>query len=607
MPDAFLPGYAVYLAAVLLPGYGLGELSGKWKGGDGVSRRLGYSLGYGLAVDTAVLGIRTLGPSIGGVTLRGIGPGTLVFLILLGPVFVGASYYRARRLTPLPRPEKSDLWILGCAAFVGAIVALYFAKYPLFPIYYNPDFVANVGRPAQLAAGSSSVFGQILYGSAYYQVAMGFRAVGTANILTAELVMSILVALSPMLFYAVAADLFGASRPAAVATAIYALSGTVWAQMIYSDGLYPNFVGVLIELLLLAVFLDFAKDWRSHPLQLTMGFVVVAGYLSHFTMLALLGALLVATVIVGATRRPGFRGYIVAAAATLAPGALGMLVLQKVASRIILISYLNGPPQPLSTPLSGALSFLPSLAYLASDMRNDLGFVAMLALLLAALYKGAMGRETAIVVPAMWFFALLVAAPQDAAAWRFSLQAVVPLTLLAGYGLHAIMPRQRSTKQKRLRAGDPYKFGVAVLLALFIIPIAAPGWASTFALNMSQGTAAEAQVQSQVGAALSWASSNTPSSAYLLSVTDPTFLYSGVQIGRNCTYEFFGNQSQAIAYAKHVGADYIVVTRYNVFYNPLSAPSNDSTPSLPWFTYKPTSNFTLAFSNPDVKVFKLGG
>ncbi|MDG6982550.1 MAG: hypothetical protein JRM74_03755 [Nitrososphaerota archaeon] len=605
MPDAFIPGYAVYLAAVLSPGYGLGTLSGKWKSDPGLARQIGYSLGYGLAVDTAVLAIRTLGLRLGPLVLAGVDPWTVYSLIALGPVLVLVSAAVGREKPRAPSISKADLAVVGCSVAVALVAWLYFAKYPAFPIYYNPDFVANVGRPAALVAGTLTSLRLLLYGAAYYQVAASFAVVGSSSMATAELAMTLLAVLSPALVYAVASDLFSSRRPALIAAVLYSLAGTTWAQMVYSDGLYPNFIGALLGLVLIATFFDVGRGTKSWRPWIPFLVAVLAAYFSHFTVLAVIGSLLALSVALGVLRSPRFKGSVAPLAVMVVPGGLGLLVFHRLIGRVIATSYQAVGIQPFATYLSALLAPVPSIAYLASDIRNDVGFLAMAFLFGIGLYKAGKTRDPGPLLLAIWFFALLVAAPQDSAAWRFSLEAVMPMTLLAGYGLHSIMPEKRVTKQRRARAGDPYKFGVVVLALLFVTPIVAPGWASTLGLNLSQGSGQEAQVQQQVQDAMTWIGQNTQKSSYLLSVTDPTFLYASVQIGRNCTYEYFGNETLAVSFAREEGMGYIVVTLHNVFYNP-SVQAPDSATNLPWYTYRPTANVTLAYSNPDVKVFRLG-
>lgn len=599
-------GYLVYVAAILVPGYGMGEAFGRWRDNESPVRRLGLSLGYGIALDTGVLAAKTSGLQLGSYRLAGLDPNVVYFLIFLGLALLAASYLKRKKFSPFGSITRLDVGVLVCTALIGGVVWLYFTKYPIFPIYYNPDFSASVGRPSGFIDGTSvAIPSALLDGAGYYLTAMVFLATSSTGFIPAEVGMSALVVLSPMLVYSVAEDLFADKRSALLASAIFAFTGIIWAQMIYIDGLYPNFVAVLLELLLLAVFLELSRAYRSRSLWLASLVVLVAAYFSHFTVMAVLGAFVLLTVFMALLRRQEFRGTLVATLVFVGPGAVGALAFWNLVGRAVRISYVSGTAQPLTTYLAQTLSFAPSLAYLAFDVRNDPGFVVMLALLGVALYKAFKSKDSSVLLPAIWFFGLLIAAPQNYAAWRFSLEAVLPLTLLAGYGLDKLLPNRRVRKQVRLRSGDPYRFKVLVVIVLFMTPMVATGWTSALTQSMTQGVEVTSQAQRQVDAAMQWMATNTSSSASFLAVTDPTFLYSNVQAGRNCTYEYFGNETRAVAYARASGIDYIVVTRYNVYFNSLDAAPNIFNQGLPWYTYHAVSNVTVAYTNSNVVVYRL--
>ena len=106
---------------------------------------------------------------------------------------------------------------------------------------------------------------------------------------------------------------------------------------------------------------------------------------------------------------------------------------------------------------------------------------------------------------------------------------------------------------------------------------------------------------------MNWLKQNTPNSSKIISVTDPIFLYTDLYVGRNCSYGYGPNETQITSYAQQHGFGYVVVTRLNVYFNLLTPAADDSAGSLPWFTYVPNSNATLAYTNPDVKIFQVHG
>ena len=607
MPSASAFGYLAYVAVVLVPGYGFGELFGRWKDDDGMVRRLGYSLGYGLVVDTVVLAIRTSGLRIGGFELAGIDQDTVYLVLLLGLGFFAISYFIRRKAAKVPNVTKYDLWALLCVAMVAAFLLWYQSIYSYFPPFYNPDFLAIIGQTRALISGTEVVLPKmLLYGAGYYQTATAFLTTGTDTLATAQASVDVLVALSPALVYAVAADFFKSKRTAVLSTAIYCLSGTLWLQML-TDGFYPNFVGLLLELALLAAFVDLTRAPYSRLSWAASAIIVAASYFSHFTVLALFGSFVIYSVVLVLLRSPAFRVTATAAAGFIAPAVVGGLLFPERIKTVLDISYQSGAPQPLTTVLSQWLSFLPSLGYLAFNMRNDLGFVALMVLLAIGIFMGGKKRDLSVALASVWFFGLLAAAPQNYATWRFTLEAVMPLTLVTGYGLNAIIPEKKATKRERLRGGDPYKFAAVVFTLLFLTPVAATGWTSTFAQDMALGGGIESHSQTHVNDSMTWLAQNSPSSAHLLSVTDPIFLFSSISIHRNCTYFFLGNQTRAIEYARQNNESYIIVTRHDVYLNPITPLGNDSSSNLPWFTFSASPAMKLAYENSDVRIFQLTG
>ena len=83
-PVPYIPGYLEYLAAVLLPGVGLGELLGIWPKDGTLSERFAYAFGVGLCVDTLVMVVKTSGLAVAGVTFRGIGLPSIYLLLGFG-------------------------------------------------------------------------------------------------------------------------------------------------------------------------------------------------------------------------------------------------------------------------------------------------------------------------------------------------------------------------------------------------------------------------------------------------------------------------------------------------------------------------------------------
>ncbi|MDG7010653.1 MAG: glycosyltransferase family 39 protein [Nitrososphaerota archaeon] len=609
LPVEFYPGYATYLAAILLPGYGFWEALGKWKDDDTLADRLGLSFGVGIAVDTVVFAVKTMG--LGVPALLGAGTWVDYFLIFLGLAALGASYVRRRRFTRPPSFTRNDFVVILLAAFMAAVTALYFAKFPFFP-YFSQDFLVHTAEATGLIQGTQATVPNLLiYGAADYQLGMALLAVGGLSLVTVRHTMDVLLVLSPFLVYAVARKLFSGSRAALFAAAIYALSGTLWSTMVLYTGLYANFVGVLLELLLVVAFLDLASGYRSASIWLSSGTIVVAGYLSHYTVLSLFGGFLIFALAARLSRRPGSRGYLLASAAFLAPGALGAILFQSWLLQVLSSSYVYLGRPPLTTFLSQLLGAVPAVAYIASDLGNDPGFVALFALLGVALYWAYRSRHLPTFLMAAWLVGLIAASPENGGAWRFAFEAIVPVILLAGYGLDSLLshpPSPAHAKKMRLPApgsANLRRVGMVAVCLLFLVPIAAQGQAAGTANSSTRGTQLEAQVQGALFQAMAWLDQNTPPTSTVLSVTDPRFIFARVVIDRIASDYYSPTASGAIAYATLHGERYIVVTRHDVVTTNGTSVSDTNDTTLPWFTYPLQSGLTMVYNNTDVMIFEI--
>ena len=110
--------------------------------------------------------------------------------------------------------------------------------------------------------------------------------------------------------------------------------------------------------------------------------------------------------------------------------------------------------------------------------------------------------------------------------------------------LDEVLPQRKITKVKTLRKGDPCRFGVVVLVALFFTPTVAGGWTSDLTRGFFQQTSSIHQGQVLVSSAMSLLASHTPDSCQ---VTDPIFIYSSIIIYRNGAFEYFRNSLLRLA------------------------------------------------------------
>src|SRR5205807_1677564 len=190
-----------------------------------------------------------------------------------------------------------------------------------------------------------------------------------------------------------------------------------------------------------------------------------------------------------------------------------------------------------TTALTGLFSPLPVLSFIALVMTDDLATTVFLVLSALFAYRTLKARETELFLPLVWFLSLLAVAPFNDSAWRFSYEALVPLTLMAGFAIISVLPKPDLTKKReglrkrRSRWNGPL-FVLIALLLLF-----AGSWGQVTMLNVAGSPGVSSLAQQQVYSALYWLKGNTPGNSSYLSVSDWRFTYTGLMIGRQTYYQ----------------------------------------------------------------------
>jgi len=597
-PTSDLYGYLALLLFVFLPGLGLGELLGLWRKEDTLGERLGFALGLGLATDTIVMMIRTSGLTLGGLYLKGVDPATVYAVILAGAVLLVVPLVIRRRLSFAVKTAPADLMLFLAIVALAAMVYLHFQKYPIFPEYASQDFAAHVQFAQQLQAGTlTSIPAGILYYGIHYQLASALVLVGGEPLVTVQQTMGVLVIISPLIFYFAVSRVFGGRGPALVATAVYVLSGTIWFASVFNAGLFANFFGILASLFLLSVFADLSGQLRSKRLWLVFLLALVAAYFSHYTTATLIPALLVVPLAKFLKDRKDYARYLVPPVVSIAPAALAVVASPGLPGRVLDLAESGGGILIGSTPVANALSGLPVVSYMAFLTFDDLGFVFLLLFAAIGVCRVLRSRSLLPLVLIAWFLALLVAAPFNVSAWRFSLEALVPLTLLASYGVYSLLPRL-----KMVRKGKYAGYGrLAFVLFLLLVPLVALSWGQTSTVEAAADTQVFGTAQQQVYTAMYWLKDNTPPNSTYLSVSDPRFSYSAIIFGRTTLHGFIPDVAAALAIAKQNETQYIIVTRI-VIGQAAHSPSQ-----FPWdvFPASSTANLTLVYEDPDVRIFQV--
>ncbi|MDA4113901.1 MAG: glycosyltransferase family 39 protein [Thaumarchaeota archaeon] len=589
-------GYLVYLAFIFVPGVGLGELLEVWREHDSLTARIAFSFGLGLTVDTTVVMVRTSGvfPSLVGLDLWTI-YSTIVFGLA---VFLLSSAIR-KRVGLWVRPRRLDLVMAAIVLVQGLMILLYFQKYPIFPEYQSPDYAAHVQYAQALISGSSaSIPAGLLYYGVHFQLASSLLLVGGNPLVTVRLTMALLAVLSPLLFYLIAQRLFSSSVAAAIAALVYSLSGTIWFGSIFNTGLYANFFGILASLFLIVALIEVGQNLRSRGAWAVLCLAAITAYFSHYSTITLLPAVLLLPLVEYFADRALPKRLILASLLVVAPAAIALLVYPSIVNSLELASN-GGGVVTGSTWISGLLSAVPILSYMAVEVTYDVGFLIMLILFLVYLWRTFTMRSPLMFVLPIWFISLLVTSPLSIGAWRFSFEALVPLTLMAAFGLFSLLPRFEFRKGRKASPTLYWKAGL--ILVLVLVPLFAGSWGVQLVSDATTDTQLISQSQLAVNDSIFWLGTHTPENSTYLSVSDFRFTYTSLFFDRQTTYVYLSQPGQAIPYANQQYIPYIIVTQL------VTAAIPNIPQDFPWnnFPSASDSNLTLIYSNSDVRVYQL--
>ena len=631
----FLPvlGYALYFGAVFLPGLGVGELLGLWRKSDGLSARIAIALGLGLSIDTLVILFRTSGISIFGITLLGVDLNTIYFILWIGVIALIVSLIMRRRFLFPVKPVFSDYALLGIVAIQSIMIFLYFQRYPIFPAFPSGDFHVHIYETRDMISGTISYQrgitggptglggyyyppGGILYEGVQYQLSLAFLLVNGLDLITSQVTMGILVILGSPIFYLASEKLFKSPKAGLLTALIYAVTGMVWFGIVFDSGLDSNFFGVLAILFFVACLLIYFDSPRKPSSWILLILATLNLIMSHYSALTVLPAIAIYVLfrILSIRTKSSVLKYglpllltVIGFGAILAflPGI--MLVVSSVFTAEG-TAYVTG-----STFLSSALSGAPFLSYLALFV-SDIPFVALIVLTIVSLYFALRRREIpAFSVPLVWLLTCglgaLFSSPPNV--WRFSLEALIPLNIIAGYGVYCLLERFGGKIKLRTKSfhssiassslHTPSIWKVALILLITLVPLLVGSWGQMMVVNSLSNTSAAAQQQGYVYDGIIWLGNHTPNDASYLSVSDWRFTYSDVLIGRETFYDNVSNPAAALLQATNDGDQYIIVSQWIVGYN-LPPPGQD-----PWanFPHSSSQNMTLVYTNPDVEIFSL--
>ena len=579
----------------MLPGLGFGEILGLWERFETASQRFAVCFGLGLVLDTIAFSLGNYGPILFGRPESGTSVITAYGLLLMGLAMIVVSITKRRKFLFETSLRVTDAYLVALIAILSFILGLYLSKFPIFPEFQSVDYSAHVKYAEQLASGSSPPGVGFLYYGVRFQLASALLLIGGEGLITARITMAILVVLSPFLFYLVSTEIFDSHHAGVIVAAVYALSGTIWFVTVFNTGLYANFFGILITLFMIVVMKWLIDEPKSKLLWLVFTMTLFTAYFSHYSTVSVIPAIMILALLQFKRERSKFMNYFWPTILLILPLIAVVVLRPTFLNYLIGIAVSGGGSVSNTTFLSEILSPVPVLSYVAAEVSDDLALVALILLSIAGAYGSVKSKKTFMLLPLLWLVSLLVAAPIAASAWRFSIEALVPLTLISGYGIFVVVTKFK----KRWPVSGQTKWTSTLVLLLILTSVAYGSWgqgALTDALTNSNSTA---QAQRDVYTAIYWLKNNTPQDSTYLSLTDWRLTYTSLMIGRTTYYKYFSDENQSLEYSKSVGAEYIIITRAVTLQIP-------PLPLLfPWNTFKQDSNLTQIYSNADVRVYQI--
>ena len=556
---------------------------------------MGYCIGIGLCVDTTVTMIKTSGLTI---ALKGLDSATVGATILLGACAFLTSLALRRKVLWLSKPTKLDLGIMLTVLVQTLLILLYFQKYPIFPQYESPDFAAHVQIAQNLISGSTtSVPSGVLYYGIHYQLASALILEGGNPLLVVRVTMSLLVILSTFIFYLLGSRLFANPLAGLIVALVYSLSGTIWFGGVFNSGLYANFFGIIACLFVLVVWLDTGMDRAPKGTWILLMLGAVMLYFSHYSAVTLLPALLVFPLVDYTKTRRLNKRILLSSLFVVLPALLVVLVYPYLIAVFRLSVSGAGGEVIGSTSLSNLLSGFPIVGYMSTEVTYDIGFVMLLFLIAVYLWRMSRTWAPTMFVPVIWLAALLVVSPLGLGAWRYAFEALVPMTLMASYGLFSLLPKLETRRSRRQTKAPYWKAGLVLVVILGLL--LGGSWGERVVADATTAQQVTAQSQYYVNDSISWLGSHTPQNSTYLSISDWRFTYTSLFLGRETIYSFQSQPNASVSLAIQQHVPYIIVT--NVVTEALPP-----VPSLfPWnnFPEKSNANLTLIYSNPDVRIY----
>jgi hypothetical protein len=385
--------------------------------------------------------------------------------------------------------------------------------------------------------------------------------------------------------------------------AVYSLSGTIWFNSVFTTGLYANFFGILAMLLFIAAFLAVADKIRSWEAWGVFFLGLVMLYFSHFSSATLFPALIIVPFAKMIEKRSDVMRYAIPTVIALFPAIVGYLAFSSFANGVLNLAA-GGPALVVGgTPLSSALASVPLLSFMALETSDDVAFVILLVLLGVYVFRCVKDKQSQLFVPLAWILAIATVSVFATLPTRLAFSALLPFEMAAGFGLASVLPKAPGPLTlKRRRKGATrrwHNLKTIVVLLVLLVPVVVNSWGQFAVGDSTTSTDDYAGAQRQVYTAMYWLKDNTPQNSTYLSVTDWRFEYTKLFFNRTGNVDAISGSRAILFAARQQRDNYLIVTFFT------TVGSSGSQLYSPWNAIQDSANFTLVYSNPDVKVFKL--
>jgi hypothetical protein len=415
--------------------------------------------------------------------------------------------------------------------------------------------------------------------------------------------MGILAAVSPLLVFAAVNSLTRSRRVGLIACLLYVFTGFVWFGSVFDAGLYANFYGILSILLVFALVPGVMSQPRNPGIWLAFLVALGSGYLSHYSFVTIIPALLALPLVTFVLERKVSLPTLAIPAVAVIPAVVGAIIRPDLIGLLVQFLQAQGGGNVAGdTPLSASLAGWPVLRYVAVETANDSATIVTLGLAALGVYLAVRSKNPLALMLVVWLFAIFVVAPFTETAWRFSYMALVPLLIIAAVGFEALSPRadDRGLRQRsKLRARQDYgRYRVGFTGIVFLLMVI-NSWSWALVADASSNGAPNNQTQNGVLKAMHWLNATAPPGSQVVSVTSSNFNYYQLLYSKASGYAPLATPDEIVASAAHSKVStYVVLTKVGT----VTAPDPSQNPFM---LYPKDTRFHLQYNDTGVVVYKL--